>query len=149
MLKTWYFSYSAFWSAGQWGTIDPLWLRYCFNEALCTISSITPIRVDFFPFLVCVESLENRRHYACEKSLCRANNQDHAFHQIMHCSHKLTRLRSRHPLENLDLTISVVDNSVPEDLAGFIQRWLKETSGSKLPSDACRRQIVKIGCFVC
>ena len=129
----WYFPYSTFWSVGLWGTIDPLWLRYCFNEALCTISSITLIRINFFPFLVCIESLKNRHHYAREKSLRRANNQNRTFHQMMHCSHKLTRLRSRHPLENLDRTISVVDNSVPEDLAEFIQQWSKVPSGCKLP----------------
>ena len=33
VLKTWYFPYSAFWSAGQWGGYSPPrpppWLRYC------------------------------------------------------------------------------------------------------------------------
>ena len=33
VLKTWYFSYSAFWSTGHWGGYSPpfapLWLRYC------------------------------------------------------------------------------------------------------------------------
>ena len=33
VLKTWYFSYSAFWSTGLWGGssphLRPLWLRYC------------------------------------------------------------------------------------------------------------------------
>ena len=33
VLKTWYFSYSAFWSTGQCGgycpPLRPLWLRYC------------------------------------------------------------------------------------------------------------------------
>ena len=92
-----------------------------FNEAFRTISGfINPTRADFLPFLAGIESLENRRHYPCERLLRRANNQDHPLHQMMHCSYKLTKLRSRHPLRNLDLTISVVDHSVPEDLAEFI-----------------------------
>ena len=69
----------------------------------------------------------------CQKLLRRANNQDHPLHQMMYCSHKLTRLRSRHPLRNLDLTVSVADNSVPEDGAEFIPHWSKEPSGCKLP----------------
>ena len=105
-----------------------------FNEALHTISGcIKPTRISFLPFQAGIESLENRRLYACEKLLRRANNEDHPLHQMMYCSHELTRLRSRHPLKNLDLTVSVADNSVPEDLAKFIPHWSKEPSGCKLP----------------
>ena len=50
----------------------------------------------------------------------------------MYCSHKLTRLRSRYTLRNFDLTISVADYSVPEDLAEFIPLWSKEPFGCKL-----------------
>ena len=36
VLKTWYFLYSAFWSAGQWGGYSPPrpppWLRYCLQD---------------------------------------------------------------------------------------------------------------------
>ena len=92
-----------------------------FNEALRTIRGcIKPTRISFLPFLAGNESLENRRLYACEKLLRRANNGDHPLHQMMYCSHKLTRLRSRHPLRNLDQTVSVADHSVSEDLAEFI-----------------------------
>ena len=94
---------------------------------------IKSTRISFLPFLAGIESLENRRLYACEKFLRRANNEDHPLHQMMYCSHKLTRLRSRHPLRNLDLTVSVADHSVPEDLAEFIPHWSKEPSGCKLP----------------
>ena len=87
---------------------------------------IKSTRISFLPFLAGIESLENRRLYACEKFLRRANNEDHPLHQMMYCSHKLTRLRSRHPLRNLDLTVSVADHSVPEDLAEFIPHWSKE-----------------------
>ena len=72
--------------------------------------------------------------YACKELLRRANNQDHPLYQMMYYSHKLTRLRSRHSLRNLDLTISVEDHSVPEDLAEFIPLWSKEPSGYKHPS---------------
>ena len=40
VLKTWYFPYSAFWSAGQWGGYSPppppppAWLRYCTGNNL-------------------------------------------------------------------------------------------------------------------
>ena len=105
-----------------------------FNEALPTISGcIKPTRISFLPFLAGIESFENRCHYACEKLLCRANNEDHPLHQMMYCSHKLTRLRSQRPIGNFDLTISVADHSVPEDLAEFIPLWSKEPSGCKLP----------------
>ena len=50
----------------------------------------------------------------------------------MYCSHTLTRLRSRYPLENLDLAIFVAINSVPEYPAEFIEQWSKETSDCKL-----------------
>ena len=56
-----------------------------------------------------------------------------ALHHMMYCSHKLTRLCYRHPLRNLNLTISVADHSVPEDLAEFIPQWSKVPSGCKLP----------------
>ena len=56
---------------------------------------------------------------------------------MMYCSHKLTRLRSRHPLRNLDLIVSVAVHSVPEDLAEFIPHWSKEPSGCKLPCKQC------------
>ena len=112
-----------------------------FNEALRTISGcIKPTRISFLPFLAGIESLENRRLYACKKLLRRANNEDHPLPQMMYCSHKLTRLRSRHPLRNLDLKVSVADNSVPEDLAEFIPHWSKEPSGCKLP----RKQWVQL-----
>ena len=105
-----------------------------FNEALRTISGcIKPTRIRFLPFLAGIESLENRRLYACEKLLRRANNENHPLPQMMYCSHKLTRLRSRHPLRNLDLTVSAADHSVPEDLAEFIPHWSKEPSGCKRP----------------
>ena len=52
---------------------------------------------------------------------------------MIYCSRKLTTLRYRHPLRNLDLTISVADQSVSEDLTEFIPRWWKEPSGCKLP----------------
>ena len=59
---------------------------------------------------------------------------------MMYCPHKLARLHSRHPLRNLDQTISVPDHSVSEDLAEFIPLWSKEPSGCKLP----RRQWVQL-----
>ena len=54
-------------------------------------------------------------------------------YQMMYCSHNLTRLRSRHPLRNFDLTISVADHTVSKDLAEFIPQWSKEPCGCKLP----------------
>ena len=105
-----------------------------------SVDASKPTRISFLPFLAGIESLENRRHHACEKLLRRANNEDHPLHQMMCCSHKLTRLRSRHPPRNLDLTISVADHSVPEDLAEFIPQWSKELSGCKLP----RKQWVQL-----
>ena len=117
---------------------SPVWnhtnkLNTPFNEALCTISGcIQPTCISFLPILAGIESLENRRYYAC-KLLCRANNEDHPLHQMMYCSHKLTRLCSRHPQRNFNLTISVTDNSVPEDLAEFNPLWSKKPSGCKLP----------------
>ena len=106
----------------------------------CRCGCIKPTRVNFLPFLAGIESLTNRRHYACEKLLRRANNQDHPLHQMMYSSHKLTRLRSRHPLRNLDQTISVADHSVPEDQAELIPQWSKEPCGCKLP----RKQWVQL-----
>ena len=101
-----------------------------FNEALHTISEcIMPTCANFLPFLAGIESLENRRHYAFEKLFGRRSStpsDDVLFD-------KLTRLHSWHPLRNLYPTISVSDNSVPEDLAEFILQWLKESSGCKLP----------------
>ena len=104
-----------------------------FNEALRNISGcIKPTRVSFLLFLAGIEPLESRRLYACEKLLRRANNKDNPLHQMMHSSHKLARLRSCHPLRNLDLTISAADHTVSEDLTEFIQQWSKEPSGCKL-----------------
>ena len=41
VLKTWYFPYSAFWLAGQWGGYTPPprppWLRYCPQLACCVL----------------------------------------------------------------------------------------------------------------
>ena len=92
-----------------------------FDEALCTISGcIKPTRISFFTFLAGIEFFENRCHYVCEKLFCRADNQDHPLHQMLYCSLKLTRLRSRNLLRNLYLTISVAENSVPEDITEFI-----------------------------
>ena len=43
-------------------------LNMPFNEALRTLSGcIKPTRVSIFLFLAGIESLENHRHYACEK----------------------------------------------------------------------------------
>ena len=59
---------------------------------------------------------------------------------MIYCSYKLTRLRSSHPLRNLNLTISVAYNSVSEDLVEFIPQWSKEPSDYKLP----RKQWVQL-----
>ena len=47
---------------------------------------IKPTRIGFLPFVAGIGSFENRRHYACEKLLRQANNQDHPLHQMKYCS---------------------------------------------------------------
>ena len=54
---------------------------------------------------------------------------------MMYCYHKITRLRSRHPPRDFNLTISVAYNSVSEDLAELIPQWTKETSDCKVPRE--------------
>lgn len=105
-----------------------------FNEALRTISGcIRSTRTSFLPILAGIESLENRRRNACQRLFHLASDQDHPLHQMMYCSRKLSRLRSRHPLRNLVDNLPLEDNPVPKELAELIPEWTKHPPGCELP----------------
>ena len=58
-------------------------LNRSYNEALRTISGcIRPTRVNLLPSLAGIQYFENCRHYACERYLRRAINQDHPLHKM-------------------------------------------------------------------